>query len=101
MALSRFGIQTLLLIIAMVIALAAYLLLPGQPALHRSSIGTGYVGVIFLAAALIIGPLNTLRGGSNPLSTYLRSDIGIMAGDISVAPTISVFLVSYGGCFFR
>jgi sulfoxide reductase heme-binding subunit YedZ len=101
MALSRFGIQALLLIIAMVIALAAYLLLPGQPALRRISIGTGYVGVIFLAAALIIGPLNTLRGVSNPLSTYLRRDIGIMAGIFAVAHTIVGLQVHMGGDFVR
>src|SRR5262249_39435083 len=35
----------LLLIIAMGIALVAYLVLPGQPALHRSSVATAYVGV--------------------------------------------------------
>ncbi len=101
MALSRFGIQVLLLIIAMGIALAAYLLQPGQPALHRISIGTGYVGVIFLAAALIIGPLNTLRGMSNPLSTYLSRDIGIMAGIFAVAHTIVGLQVHMGGDFVR
>jgi sulfoxide reductase heme-binding subunit YedZ len=59
----------MLLIIAMGHALAVYLVQPGQPALHRSSIATAYMGLIFLAAALIIGPLNTLRGVSNPLSS--------------------------------
>ena len=62
----------MLLIIAMGHALAVYLVQPGQPgqpALHRSSIATAYMGVIFLAAALIIGPLNTLWGVSNPLSS--------------------------------
>jgi sulfoxide reductase heme-binding subunit YedZ len=101
MALSRFGIQALLLIIAMGIALAAYLLLPGQPALQRISIGTGYVGVIFLAAALIVGPLNTLRGVSNPLSSYLRRDIGIMAGIFAVAHTIVGLQVHMAGDFVR
>lgn len=101
MALSRFGIQALLLITAMGIALAAYLLLPGQPALHRISIGTGYVGVVFLAAALIIGPLNILRGVSNPLSSYLRRDIGIMAGIFAVAHTIVGLQAHMDGDFVR
>jgi sulfoxide reductase heme-binding subunit YedZ len=101
MALSRFGIQALLLIVAVAIALAAYLLLPSQPALHRISIGTGYVGAIFLAAALIIGPLNMLRGVSNPLSTYLRRDIGIMAGIFAVAHTIVGLQVHVGGDFVK
>ena len=101
MALSRLRIQSLLLMIAMVIALAAYLLLPNQSALHRISIATGYVGVIFIAAALIIGPLNTLRGVSNPLSTYLRRDIGIMAGIFAVVHTIVGLQVHMGGDFVR
>jgi len=101
MALSHVGIQALLLIIAMSIAFAAYLLLPGQPALHRISIGTGYVGVIFLAAALIVGPLNTLRGVSNPLSTYLRRDIGIMADIVAVTHAIVGLQVHVCGDFVQ
>jgi sulfoxide reductase heme-binding subunit YedZ len=101
MALSRSSIQALLLIIAMVIALATYLLLPGQPPLHRISIATGYAGVIFLAAALIVGPLNMLRGMSNPLSTYLRRDMGIMAGILAFVHTIVGLQVHMGGDFVR
>src|SRR5689334_13200603 len=101
MARSRFAIQALLLIIGLGIALAAYLFLPGQPALHRISIGTAYVGVIFLAAALIIGPLNVLRGWPNPLSTYLRRDIGIMAGIFAVTHTIVGLQVHVDGDFVR
>ncbi len=98
---SRFGIQVLLLIVAIGITSTVYLLLLGQPALHRISIGTGYVGVIFLGAALIIGPLNILRGESNPLSTYLRRDIGIAAGIFAVAHTIVGLQVHMGGDFVR
>jgi sulfoxide reductase heme-binding subunit YedZ len=83
------------------IALAVYLLLPGQPALRRISIGTGFVAVIFIAAALIIGPLNILRRVSNPLSTYLRRDIGIMAGIFAVAHTIVGLQVHMGGDFVQ
>jgi methionine sulfoxide reductase heme-binding subunit len=101
MALSRFCVQALLLIIAIGVALGAYSLFPGQPVLHRISIGTGYVGVIFLAAALIIGPLNILRGVSNPLSTYLRRDIGIVAGIFAVAHTIVGLQVHMGGDFVQ
>jgi methionine sulfoxide reductase heme-binding subunit len=99
MAQPRLGTQALLLMIAIGITLAAYLLLPGQPALHRISIGTGYVGVIFLAAALIIGPLNILRGESNPLSTYLRRDIGIAAAIFAVAHTIVGLQIHMSGDF--
>jgi sulfoxide reductase heme-binding subunit YedZ len=101
MALSRHGIQAILLIIAIGIALATYLLLPGPPALHRISIATAYVGVIFLAAALIVGPVNTLRGVSNPLSSSLRRDIGIIAGIFAVGHTIVGLQAHFGGDFVR
>jgi sulfoxide reductase heme-binding subunit YedZ len=101
MALSRLAVQALLLIIALGIALAAYLLLPGQPFLPRISIATAYVGVIFLATALIIGPLKTLRGVSNPPSSYLRRDIGIMAGIFAVAHTIVGLQVHMSGDFVQ
>ena len=101
MALSRFGMQVLLLMIAIGIAFAVYMLLPRQPALHRISIGTGFVSVIFVAAALTIGPLNILRRVSNPLSTYFRRDIGIMAGIFAIMHTIVGLQVHMGGDFVR
>jgi sulfoxide reductase heme-binding subunit YedZ len=101
MPLSRFGIQALLLIVAISIGLAAYLLLPGQPVLHRISIATAYVGLIFLAAALIVGPLNILWGLSNPLSSYLRRDVGIMAGIFAVVHTVVGLQVHMGGDLVR
>src|SRR5262249_34897251 len=60
-----------------------------------------YVGVIFLAAALIIGPLNTLRGVSNPQSSYLRRDIGIIAGIFAIAHTVVGLQVHMAGDFVQ
>jgi D-apiose dehydrogenase len=68
---------------------------------RRISIATAYVSVIFLAAALIIGPLNTLLGVSNPLSSYLRRDIGITAGMFAIAHTVAGLQVHMGGDFVQ
>jgi sulfoxide reductase heme-binding subunit YedZ len=68
---------------------------------YRFTVSTAYVGLFFLAAALIIGPLNVLRKVPNPLSTYLRRDIGIIAGILAIAHTIIGLLVHFGGDFVQ
>ena len=78
--------------------LAFFLLLPSPDTIWRLSMGTAYAGLLFLAAALIIGPLNVLRGAPNPVSTYLRRDIiGIVAGLLALAHTIIGLLVHFRG----
>jgi sulfoxide reductase heme-binding subunit YedZ len=70
---------------AAVIGYAAFLLLPGRSVLERLSTATAYASLFLLAAALMIGPLNVLRSKPNPLSSYLRRDVGIVAGTLAVA----------------
>ena len=64
--------------IAAGIAYVAFLLLPSRSVLERISTATAYASIVLLAVALSIGPLNVLRGKPNPLSSYLRRDVGIM-----------------------
>ena len=93
----RFRQQLLLATIAALVTLAFFLLLPSPDTIWRLSMGTGYASLLFLAAALIIGPLNVLRGAPNPVSTYLRRDIGIVAGVLALAHTIIGLLVHFRG----
>jgi sulfoxide reductase heme-binding subunit YedZ len=93
---SRFRQQLVLASIAAVVCLA-FFLLDSQDNLHRLSMAIAYAGLLFLAAALIIGPLNVLRGAPNPVSTYLRRDIGIVAGVLALAHTIIGLLVHFRG----
>jgi sulfoxide reductase heme-binding subunit YedZ len=86
----------LLAVIAAAVTLAFFPLLPGSMVIYRLSMGTAYAGLVFLAAALLIGPLNVLRGVSNPVSTYLRRDIGIVAGVLALAHTIIGLQVHLG-----
>ena len=94
---SRSRQQLVLAMIAAVITLAFFLLLPDPDIVWRLSMGTAYAGLLFLAAALIIGPLNVLRTVPNPLSTYLRRDIGIVAGVLALAHTIIGLFVHLRG----
>lgn len=59
------------------------ILTPEDPVV-RLSLATAYTGAALLAATLVVGPLNVLRGRPNPVSTYLRRDLGIWAGLIAL-----------------
>lgn len=52
--------------------------------LWRLSMATAYSALTFLAVTLSIGPLNLLRGRSNPVNTMMRRDVGIWAGGLAL-----------------
>lgn len=65
-----------------------YAILGDAPPLQRLSIATAYAGLAFLAATLLVGPLNERSGRPNPVSTNLRRDIGIWAAMSGIAHTV-------------
>jgi sulfoxide reductase heme-binding subunit YedZ len=52
------------------------------------SLGSAYAAYLFLAIALLIGPWKTIRNERNPISSYLRRDIGIWAAVFAILHTI-------------
>jgi len=48
------------------------------------SLSSGYASLVLIALTLAIGPWNRWRGRRNPVSTYLRRDIGIWAGIVAL-----------------
>ena len=94
---SRARRQLLLAATAAAVVLGFFLLTPGQPIIQRLSKATAYAALLLLAAAIIVGPLRVLRGESNPLSTYFRRDIGIVAGILALAHTIIGLQVHLNG----
>jgi len=72
----------------------------GPPA-QRLSLATAYVGLAFLAATLVVGPLNERRQRAHPVSTNLRRDIGIWAAMGGIVHTIVGFQVHMGGEIVR
>lgn len=99
-AASRWRRQILLAAIAAGIVLVFFQLV-NQSVTGRLSTATAYAGLFFLALALVIGPLNVLRRAPNPLSTYLRRDVGIMAGILALAHTIIGLQVHMQGDFIQ
>jgi sulfoxide reductase heme-binding subunit YedZ len=62
--------------------------------------GSGYAGLAFLGATLVLGPWNVLRNRSNPVSTDFRRDVGIWAGLLGLFHTIVGLQVHMGGNFW-
>jgi methionine sulfoxide reductase heme-binding subunit len=87
--------------IATGIAYVTYLLSPSRSVLERLSTATAYASVVLLALALSVGPLNVVRGKPNPLSSYLRRDVGIVAGTLAIIHVVLGLQVHMGGDFIR
>ncbi|GAB4577425.1 MAG: hypothetical protein Fur0022_01560 [Anaerolineales bacterium] len=52
--------------------------------IRRFTVGTGYVALGLLAVTLLIGPANLLFRKRNPVSNYLRRDVGTWTAIFSV-----------------
>jgi sulfoxide reductase heme-binding subunit YedZ len=61
------------------------------------TIATGYVATLLLALTLLIGPANLLLGRRNPVSSYLRRDLGTWTAIFSVVHVIVGFQVRGDG----
>jgi methionine sulfoxide reductase heme-binding subunit len=56
--------------------------------MRRLTTATGYVALALLALTLLIGPANLLLRRRNPVSSYLRRDVGAWAAILSVVHLI-------------
>jgi len=81
--------------------LVLYVLSDAGPPVQRLSVATAYVALVFLAATLVVGPLNVRRGRANPVSTTLRRDLGIWAAIGGILHTVFGFQVHMRGDIVR
>ena len=100
-ALRRIRRYVVLVAAAAIMTYVAFLLVPGRSTLERLSMATAYASLVLLGLALIIGPLNVLRAKVNPLSSYLRRDIGIVAGSIALVHVVLGLQVHMKGDFVQ
>lgn len=83
------------------IVVAGFLYFSNSPQLsYKVSMATAYGSLFLFAASLMIGPWNVLRHQPNPLSSYLRRDIGIWAGILAIAHVIAGLQVHMAGKFW-
>jgi len=55
---------------------------------QRLTVATGYVATGLLALTLVIGPANLLLRKRNPVSSYLRRDLGMWTAGFSIVHVI-------------
>jgi sulfoxide reductase heme-binding subunit YedZ len=62
--------------------------LPSRFSMSQMTIATGYVATVLLGLTLLIGPANLLLRRRNPVSSYLRRDLGTWTAIFSVVHVI-------------
>jgi len=83
-----------------VLTVGLFVAVDSKDATFRWSMATAYVGLALIGLSLIIGPINVLRGCSNPLNTSLRRDVGIWGGIIGLVHTVVGLQVHMAGRFW-
>ncbi|MEB2780454.1 hypothetical protein U3A58_08620 [Algoriphagus sp. C2-6-M1] len=58
---------------------------------------SGYIGIFLLALSLLIGPVNLILNRKNPLSTYLRRDLGVFGGVLSLVHSVIGLFMHFTG----
>ena len=92
--------QCLLAMVSGLVALAVVELSGSRDALFRASMASAYAALGMLGTTLILGPLNVLRDRPNPVSTYLRRDVGIWAALLAFAHVVFGLQVHMSGRFW-
>ena len=90
----------ILFLLSGVIIAAFFLVLAPTSLVWGLSMATAYGSLGLLALTLVIGPWNKLNALPNPVSTYLRRDIGIWAGVLGITHVIAGLFVHMGGKFW-
>lgn len=72
----------------------------GGISISQIVVSTGYVATGLLALTLLIGPANLLLRRRNPVSTYLRRDVGAWTAVASVVHVVLAFQLSHSSGMF-
>lgn len=94
---SRTARHFLLFAASALVCLAFWFGHPSPDRLWRLSMGTAYASLALMAASLAIGPWNVLNRLPNPVSGYLRRDVGIWAGITGVLHVVFGLQVHFPG----
>jgi sulfoxide reductase heme-binding subunit YedZ len=61
--------------------------------IQQLTIASGYVALGLLSVTLLLGPLNLVLRKRNPISTYLRRDVGIWTAAFNIVHVVSAALI--------
>ena len=70
---------------------------PTLPVVPFITLTSGYLSIILLAVSLLLGPVNLILKRKNPVSTYIRRDIGIFGGILGVIHSLVGLFVHFTG----
>jgi sulfoxide reductase heme-binding subunit YedZ len=100
----RLGRNVGILAVALVVHLAVIRAVAspdGRELIYRLSMTTGYVSVVLIAWAMLIGPWRVRRGRPAPASTDLRRDVGIWGAVFGLAHVVTGLQVHFAGAFWK
>ncbi|MEX2594117.1 MAG: hypothetical protein WD426_15190 [Anditalea sp.] len=75
-------------VISIISSYVFYELWDTMPAVPFITYASGYIGIFLLALSLLLGPLNLILNRKNPISTYLRRDMGIFGGILALVHSV-------------
>jgi sulfoxide reductase heme-binding subunit YedZ len=70
---------------------------PTLPTIPFITYASGYLSIFLLAISLLLGPINLILNLRNPLSTYIRRDIGIFGGILGVVHSVVGLFMHFTG----
>jgi len=87
-----------MLVVGIIFCLLFYVLWrPALPIIPFITLTSGYLSIFLLAVSLLLGPLNLMLKLKNPISTYIRRDIGIFGGILGVVHSVVGLFVHFTG----
>jgi sulfoxide reductase heme-binding subunit YedZ len=96
-SMARIARHVALFLASLAIGAVFYRLLGTGDRILWLSMSSAYGSLLLLALTLAVGPWNKLRGRPNPVSGYLRRDIGIWAGILGIVHVIAGLQVHMHG----
>lgn len=96
---NRFKVHYLpMLVLSIIFCLIFYIFwIPTLPVVPFITYTSGYLGIFLLAVSLLLGPLNLILRRKNPISTYIRRDIGIFGGILGMVHSVVGLLMHFTG----
>lgn len=70
---------------------------PTLPIIPFITYTSGYLSILLLSVSLLLGPLNLILKRKNPVSTYIRRDIGIFGGILGVIHSLVGLFMHFTG----
>src|SRR5665811_187654 len=87
-----------MLVVSIIFCLIFYVFWkPTLPTIPFITFTSGYLSIFLLAVSLLLGPVNLMLRRKNPISTYIRRDIGVFGGILGVLHSVVGLFMHFTG----